>query len=61
MTAMEGVGPGTGTSTPVNKKSAKQMVSRDDLIKAIQKMQLPPHQGANQQVYPPTQVIGANG
>ncbi len=59
MTAMEGANP--GEQMPVHKKNSKQMVSRDDLMKAIQKMQLPDHKDYSQQVYPPTQVWGSNG
>lgn len=56
---MEGANP--GEQMPVHKKNSKQMVSRDDLMKAIQKMQLPDHKDYSQQVYPPTQVWGSNG
>lgn len=60
MTAMEGSTP--GGQTPVHKKSGKQMVSRDDLMKAIQKLQLPAHQDSGQQAGTnTTQVWGANG
>jgi hypothetical protein len=63
---MSGIqGPTPQPQKIIEKKGkAKQMVSRDDLIKAIQQMQLPEHKQESQQVYPPsniTQVWGTNG
>lgn len=68
MTNANGPTPDMLQQRGLNKKSPKQVVSREDLMRAIQKMQLPGHQPPSdtysQQVYPPPgapRVGGANG
>jgi hypothetical protein len=65
MSGVQGPTPEVVNQKLQKKGKAQQMVSRDDLIKAVQQMQLPGHQpqgqGGSQQVYPPTQVWGTNG
>lgn len=63
MTAMQGPTP----QVHKDKKTRQQMVSREDLLRAIQKMQLPQSstpadlQTPNHQQMNPSYVLGANG